>query len=182
MSTVALEGFSRLMHMPHPGLQVKWCAGTFLLVPCNDLSPYDGQDPTGRISFAALQGRGSFGRVYKGRWTSSLVAIKVVDYLAHNEGADKAAAEEQRVAREALLSASLSHPNVIATYKICTVRAGDSNASSREAVEAGHRPAKPFPPPEDAECAMLPAWPVKIGFSFHCLLGVQCSVVLAWHD
>lgn len=85
------------------------------------------------------------------------MAIKVVDHLAHNEGADKAAAEEQRVAREALLSASLSHPNVIATYKICTVRAGDSNASSREAVEAGHRPAKPFPPPEDAECAMLPA-------------------------
>ena len=86
------------------------------------------------------------------------MAIKVVDHLAHNEGADKAAAEEQRVAREALLSASLSHPNVIATYKICTVRAGDSNCSSREAVEAGQRPAKPFPPPEDAECAMLPAW------------------------
>ena len=131
----------------------------------------------------------AFGHLFLSSWDMNglpeavtLDCSQVVDHLAHNEGADKAAAEEQRVAREALLSASLSHPNVIATYKICTVRAGDSNASSREAVEAGHRPAKPFPPPEDAECAMLPAWPVKIGFSFRCLLGVQCSVVLAWHD
>ena len=85
------------------------------------------------------------------------MAIKVVDHLAHNDGADKAAAEEQRVAREALLSASLSHPNVIATYKICTVRAGDSNSTSRDAVEPGHRPTQPYPPAEDAECAMPPA-------------------------
>lgn len=127
-----------------------------------------------------MQGRGSFGRVYKGRWTSSLVAIKVVDHLAHNEGADKAAAEERRVAREALLSASLSHPNVIATYKICTVRAGDSKSSSRDAVEAGHRPIKPFPPPEDAECAMLPAWLCQDAPPPHLLPGVQCAVVMAW--
>ncbi|KAK9826363.1 hypothetical protein WJX81_002338 [Elliptochloris bilobata] len=110
-----------------------------------------------QVEVGPLLGRGSFGRVYKGRWTSSLVAIKIVDHLAVNEGADKAAAEEQRVAREALLSASLSHPNVIATYKICSVRAGDSSSSSREGVEAGHRPTGPFPPPEDIERARMNA-------------------------
>lgn len=32
---------------------------------------------------------------------------------------------EARVARELLLSTSISHPNVIATYKICTIRVGE---------------------------------------------------------
>lgn len=65
------------------------------------------------MELGPLLGRGSFGRVYKGRWNSSLVAIKIVDHVAAGGPADaaKTALEDQRVAREALLSASLSHPS-----------------------------------------------------------------------
>ncbi len=65
------------------------------------------------MELGPLLGRGSFGRVYKGRWNSSLVAIKIVDHVAAGGLADaaKAALEDKRVAREALLSASLSHPS-----------------------------------------------------------------------
>ena len=37
-------------------------------------------------------------------------------------GTEKVA--EQRMAREALLATNLAHPNIIATFKICTVHAG----------------------------------------------------------
>lgn len=32
---------------------------------------------------------------------------------------------EQKIEREALLATSLSHPNIIATFKICTMTAGE---------------------------------------------------------
>ena len=47
--------------------------------------------------------------------------------------------------------------DVIATYKICTVRAGDSSSSSREGVEAGHRPTRALLPTDEAECEAQPA-------------------------
>lgn len=59
--------------------------------------------------------QGSYGRVYKGRWKGALVAIKVVE---HNSSGGNADAIEG--ARESLLAASVSHPNVVACYKICT--------------------------------------------------------------
>ena len=65
----------------------------------------------GQVEVGPLLGRGSFGRVYKGRWNSSLVAIKVVDHLASGASDGRLAAQEQRIAREALLSTSLSHPS-----------------------------------------------------------------------
>ena len=64
-----------------------------------------------QVEVGPLLGRGSFGRVYKGRWNSSLVAIKVVDHLASGASDGKLAAQEQRITREALLSTSLSHPS-----------------------------------------------------------------------
>lgn len=68
------------------------------------------------------------------RWKSTMVAVKVVEHShipksnsnSPNPGFDKTdpAGAEARVAREMLLSTSISHPNVIATYKICTIRVG----------------------------------------------------------
>ena len=48
----------------------------------------------------------------------------------------------RRVARESLLSMSLSHPNVVSTYKICTIRVGESSGNSKDSAEPaeGHRP------------------------------------------
>ena len=57
-----------------------------------------------------------------GRWRSTLVAIKVVE---HSPGArESLSLAEQKIEREALLATSLSHPNIIATFKICTMTAG----------------------------------------------------------
>ena len=63
-----------------------------------------------------------------------MVAVKVVEHShipksnsnSPNPGFNKAdpAGAEARVAREMLLSTSISHPNVVATYKICTIRVG----------------------------------------------------------
>lgn len=49
-----------------------------------------------------------------GRWKGALVAIKIVE---HSAGDD---ADVIEGARESLLAASVSHPNVVACYKICT--------------------------------------------------------------
>jgi len=54
------------------------------------------------------QGRGSYGKVFKGRWKGALVAIKVVE---HSGSSGKADIIEG--ARESLLAASVSHPNVV---------------------------------------------------------------------
>lgn len=42
---------------------------------------------------------------------------------------------EQKMEREALLATSLSHPNVIATFKICTMMAGAALSSKNSAVD-----------------------------------------------
>ena len=50
------------------------------------------------------------------------MAIKVVE---HSPGArESLSLAEQKIEREALLATSLSHPNIIATFKICTMTAG----------------------------------------------------------
>ncbi|KAK9842248.1 hypothetical protein WJX81_002584 [Elliptochloris bilobata] len=95
-----------------------------------------------QVEVGPLLGRGGYGRVFKGRWKGAVVAVKVVEHSTFGADADIAAAEERRVARESLLSTSLSHPNVVSTYKICTIRVGESNSSSKDSAEPtqGHRP------------------------------------------
>ena len=75
-----------------------------------------------------------YGKVFKARWKSTMVAVKVVEHShipksnsnSPNPGVDRSdpAGAEARIAREMLLSTSISHPNVIATYKICTICVG----------------------------------------------------------
>ena len=75
-----------------------------------------------------------YGKVFKARWKSTMVAVKVVEHShipksnsnSQGSGVDKSdpASAEARIAREMLLSTSISHPNVIATYKICTILVG----------------------------------------------------------
>lgn len=60
------------------------------------------------------------------------MAVKVVEHTqwagrpqsGSPNSPNSAAKGEAKIARELLLSTSVAHPNVIATYKICTIRVG----------------------------------------------------------
>ena len=59
-----------------------------------------------------------------GRWRGTLVAIKMVEHAAGASAVEQA----EKIEREALLSTSLSHPNIITTFKVCTMLASTAQA------------------------------------------------------
>ncbi|KAK9827328.1 hypothetical protein WJX81_005997 [Elliptochloris bilobata] len=96
-----------------------------------------------QVEVGPLLGRGSFGRVYKGRWKNTMVAIKVVEHSTKD--GNEATAE-----REALLATSLSHPNIISTYKICTAQAQGAGMPAPFA-QASQQMSQPSTEEEQAE-------------------------------
>eukprot|EP00208_Stichococcus_sp_RCC1054_P001625 CAMPEP_0206147012 /NCGR_PEP_ID=MMETSP1473-20131121/32126_1 /ASSEMBLY_ACC=CAM_ASM_001109 /TAXON_ID=1461547 /ORGANISM="Stichococcus sp, Strain RCC1054" /LENGTH=1059 /DNA_ID=CAMNT_0053543779 /DNA_START=733 /DNA_END=3909 /DNA_ORIENTATION=+ len=113
------------------------------------------------VEVGPMLGRGSYGRVYRGRWHGAMVAIKVIDATPFGED------DAVNSARESLLAASMSHPNVIATYKICSVRMGPGEsgeitpsaatpkALDPEAIDATPRDTGDH---EDAPQGLLETW------------------------
>uniref|UniRef100_A0A383WP55 Protein kinase domain-containing protein n=1 Tax=Tetradesmus obliquus TaxID=3088 RepID=A0A383WP55_TETOB len=61
-----------------------------------------------QVTLGVLLGAGSFGRVYKGRWHSSDVAIKIMSCTR---------AELGRVLREAEVMMQLNHPNIVRAFQ-----------------------------------------------------------------
>ena len=59
-----------------------------------------------------------------GRWRGTLVAIKMVEHAAGANALEQA----DKIEREALLSTSLSHPNIITTFKVSTMLATTAQA------------------------------------------------------
>ncbi|PNW70925.1 hypothetical protein CHLRE_17g739250v5 [Chlamydomonas reinhardtii] len=93
-------------------------------------------DPFDDVKLGPLLGKGSYGRVYRGVWNGAQVAVKVLETIA-GEGGDGdggggsglgggtgggAGGEEEVL--EAVLSHTISHPNIVQTYKHCTRRSG----------------------------------------------------------
>lgn len=72
------------------------------------------------LELGDLVGTGDYGRVYRARWLGVPVAVKVIQC----NGSALAVS-----VWEGLLAASLHHPNVVATYKIGTLRAPGSTCS-----------------------------------------------------
>ncbi|MEW5298840.1 MAG: hypothetical protein WDW36_001918 [Sanguina aurantia] len=68
-------------------------------------------DPFEDVKLGTLLGRGAYGRVYRGQWNGTQVAVKVLETLAKADNSDL---------MEALLGQRISHPNVVQTYKYNT--------------------------------------------------------------
>lgn len=69
-------------------------------------------DPFDDVTLGPLLGRGAFGRVYHATLQGRTVAVKVMEH--------EAAGEENEQSLEAMLSGSISHPNIVQTIKHST--------------------------------------------------------------
>ncbi|KAK9817737.1 hypothetical protein WJX72_001463 [[Myrmecia] bisecta] len=69
--------------------------------------------PVEGLLVGEMLGRGSYGRVYKGTWKGSEVAIKVIEFRANSD-------KSVSISLESVLSTAVCHPCVVNTYKICT--------------------------------------------------------------
>jgi len=65
------------------------------------------------IKTLQMLGEGTFGKVYKGIWRGTVVAVKTLVLPANMSGAEK---REKMAIMEAAISSSLSHPNIVQTY------------------------------------------------------------------
>ncbi|KAF5831357.1 kinase-like domain-containing protein [Dunaliella salina] len=69
--------------------------------------------PNDDIRTFELLGEGTFGKVHRGLWRQTIVAIKIILLPANMSGAEK---REKMVVWEAAISSSLNHPNIVQTY------------------------------------------------------------------
>jgi len=70
--------------------------------------------PLQGVEVGTLLGRGGFGKVYKGTWKGTTVAIKVIEH------GERLMENELKLPFEAYLSKHISHPNVVQTFLIHT--------------------------------------------------------------
>lgn len=81
------------------------------------------------LELGPLLGRGSFGRVYRGTWEGSHVAVKICGTPSGNRSGVNYVPAWKSV--EAVLGRKLEHPNIVRTFKHCTVLVQGEETQSR---------------------------------------------------
>ncbi|GAX79176.1 hypothetical protein CEUSTIGMA_g6616.t1 [Chlamydomonas eustigma] len=79
----------------------------------NDASRHGNMEAKDPIEVQELLGEGAFGKVYKGLWRGTEVAIKTIVLPSNMAGSEK---REKMAVMEAAISSSLVHPNIVTTY------------------------------------------------------------------
>jgi serine/threonine protein kinase len=110
------------------------------------------------VRLGPLIGRGAYGRVYRASWNGSPVAVKVVETADPPPGAPGAPPARAGKAAtpygargfyEAVLSSTLSHPNIVHTYQYAVRQAlGDPDATPAQGTAAPGAAARRATAPE----------------------------------
>ena len=88
------------------------------------------------LELGALIGRGAHGRIYKGSFRGSLVAVKVVE---HTVNEIQQSADKTGVTSEALMLTALSHPNIVTVYRASTVLVQRQMSSLRSSTPSNSK-------------------------------------------
>ncbi|KAK9817045.1 hypothetical protein WJX72_008849 [[Myrmecia] bisecta] len=85
--------------------------------------------PIDGLTVSRMLGRGSFGRVYKGTWKGTEVAVKVIDVRSRAAGA-------VCMSLESIVSTAVCHPHVVNTYKVCTTSSTNSGPKYNDSANS----------------------------------------------
>jgi predicted Ser/Thr protein kinase len=97
------------------------------------------------LELLELLGEGSFGKVFRGMWRGSVVAIKTMILPARMSGAEK---RERMLVMEAAISTALLHPNIVQVGRT----AGGGAANAARGVSVARTPRSPSGSPAGCVC------------------------------